>query len=100
MNEAIVVDNEVNEQPALNRINVYPNPAFDKLTIHWNDEPSSRTDVQIIDSNGLVVSEIQSFPPEKELNYKTLDISRLKGGIYYLKSSNGNSYKTVRFIKK
>jgi len=100
MNDVIAVDSEADEKPELNRINVYPNPASDKLTIRWNDELSSESKFQIVDNNGLVVFEIQWFSSLEGKNYKTLDISGLKRGVYFLKSSDGNSYKTVRFIKK
>jgi hypothetical protein len=100
MNDVIAVDSEADEKPELNRINVYPNPASDKLTIRWNDGLSSDSKFQIVDNNGLVVSEIQWFFSLEGQNYKTLDISGLKRGVYYLKSSDGNSYNTVRFIKK
>ena len=46
---------------------------------------------QILDSNGLVISEIESLHTGEEINVSSLDISGLRKGLYFLKSTNGSS---------
>ena len=100
LNDAINGRSKVDENSTNNRINVYPNPATDKLTIQWSDGIYKEESFRILESSGLSVSEGQSIVQGEKQNSATLDISGLKKGLYFLKYSSGNSFKIVRFIKK
>ncbi len=100
LNDAISSKNTINDINVFNGINVYPNPASDRLTIQLSDGIYKEERFQIIDSNGLTISENIFIAKGEKQNSTTLDISELKKGLYFLKYSSGNSNKTIRFIKK
>jgi hypothetical protein len=83
----------------LSSISVYPNPAFDKLTV-LQKKLTKNSKFQILDNNGSPINELEPLLVENGENLITLDISQLKKGIYFLKAFEGNSFSTVRFIKK
>jgi hypothetical protein len=99
-NDAISTENEISNTTDAKIISVFPNPASEILTVSWSGALPNDSKYQILDSNGLVISEIQSPHSGEEINVSSIDISGLRKGIYFLKSTNGNSFKTVRFIKK
>jgi poly(3-hydroxybutyrate) depolymerase len=70
------------------KLEVYPNPASDKLYLKCEEENLS---VQISDLNGKVVLKIQSY------NNSAIDISRLKEGIYFIKVNNNKYFSNSIF---
>ncbi len=76
-----------------NNVNVYPNPASDKLNI----EVSSDSKVQMLDLNGKKVV------AEKNVNANqkgSIDVSGLAKGVYMMKVYNANSVTTKKVVIK
>ncbi len=77
----------------VNNINVYPNPAHNKLTI--NNEQLLINNAEILDITGKTV---------KQFNVNTkqysVDISDLQNGVYFLKLQATDFSKTLKVVKK
>ena len=76
-------------------ISVYPNPAQNKLNI-TNTSGVSIEKTQIIDMVGRIVTTIE---PSNAVN-RTIDISNLTTGIYFLRLESVDASSVVKFIKK
>ncbi|MDV7185856.1 T9SS type A sorting domain-containing protein [Lutibacter sp. TH_r2] len=73
------------ENVALNHIKVYPNPTSDFIHI------SDLTDIETISIHNVLGKEVKSFKAQK-----TIDISNLSTGIYYLQTNNGLKRKIIK----
>jgi hypothetical protein len=76
------------------RINVYPNPATDKITIGV-DGAYVNTKAEIVDVHGRLIRTITLTQEETEVN-----ISQLASGTYMLKLMSGEKATTVELIKR
>lgn len=76
-------------------INVYPNPAHNELTVLSNSGVYIET-TQIIDMAGRIVTTIA---PSDTIN-RTIEISSLKPGVYFLRIESPNVNSMIKFIKK
>ncbi len=77
-------------------INIYPNPASDKLIIELQKE-------KVPESSNLYIYNVQGqlIMQQPILKSKTeIDISGLAGGVYVIKLSNPKDYKVRKFLKK
>jgi len=68
---------------------VYPNPTNGQVTIKTDNKLVS---IQLLDINGKQVNKI-------DLNSKTLDLSELKSGVYFLQLTTDKTVKTVKILK-
>ncbi|HBF19132.1 MAG TPA: hypothetical protein DDW81_03485 [Cryomorphaceae bacterium] len=75
-------------------LQVYPNPAGEKLFIHSSGEPVSS--VRVFDLGGRLMME--SGNPAK-MNEMELDLKSLGCGVYILQTVKGTEVRTIRFIK-
>ena len=79
----------VEENTALGSLEIWPNPATDKLSIRFNAKQAGSYEVKIFSVNGELV--YQELMNDFSGNYQNnLDISKLPAGIYMLKV-NGNN---------
>lgn len=85
------LDTESVSENSLNNIALYPNPAFNTLTI--TSENDLTNEVQIINSVGQVVREF-SFSGNT-----TVDVNDLFSGVYFVKVL-GDDINIIKFIKK
>ncbi len=76
-----------------NKLNVYPNPANDNLTIEGIDVLEK---VEIFNSLGIL--KVQSINSQG-LRIISLDVSGLSSGSYIVKTTDGNTISTSSFIK-
>jgi len=77
-----------------NAIAIYPNPTKDYINIDINSNNVNLIKVSIIDNQGKEVI-------KKVNNLKTIDISKLASGIYFIKlKSNSNTSITRKIIKQ
>ena len=83
-------DKKIDEQ----LISIYPNPATDQLTVI--SKQLSMNEVQITDIQGRIVYQYN----ESFTGTKTIDISGLQSGVYFVKFVNGNNCVTKKFVKK
>ena len=71
------------DNPAENRIRIYPNPAEGWITLEWNGNKPTKLDVEIIGMNGRTVFR-NSYPSIIEL-HKRIELQHLVSGIYMLR---------------
>ena len=85
------VPNYLNE----NDLDVYPNPAADRLTVSLRTDQFQVTQMAVYDLNGrLVLSQPVSD------NQLTLNVGQLSSGSYFLRLSDGKFSVTTKFVKK
>ena len=75
---------------------VYPNPASEYVNVVF--DYTGDTEIQIIDMTGRTVHSIVHHAGG--FTNLSLDIARLKPGLFFLKVNNGNETGVVRFIKE
>jgi hypothetical protein len=77
-------------QNNLNGLEIYPNPANDKLTI----ETTQKSEIEILNIQGQLIKSITS-------NGKTtIDISELAPGMYFVKVKTENGIAVKKFVKE
>ncbi len=81
----------VNQQPKINKIKVYPNPGTDLIKIRLNQQPQESRILQINNVYGVLTDAIM-IENEEHL----LDISSYPSGIYFIR----DNYTTLKFIKR
>jgi len=71
------------ENPAKNRIRIYPNPAEERITLEWYGISPTNLDVEIIGMKGMTVYR-NSYHSIVKLQ-ESIDLQHLSDGIYMLK---------------
>jgi hypothetical protein len=76
-------------------LKVYPSPATDVLNVSVLGEVTGKGSLKIVDVNGVVVlqQKISNSPQQ-------VDISRLARGVYMIKTDNGESVLSSKFVKQ
>jgi hypothetical protein len=75
-------------------VQIYPNPAFELITIDGLNAPCR---IEIVNINGSTVRMLENHEAKKRI----LSIKELQAGIYFIKISHENSYSAYcKFIKK
>jgi hypothetical protein len=77
------------------KIDLYPNPATNNVTIRFSEIPEDGTKITIYDMTGR---EMQSRIVQSTL--ETFDIQDLKSGMYLVKTDFTKSYQTQKLIKR
>jgi hypothetical protein len=78
-------------------IDVFPNPAFNSLTIHWIKSNGSASELSIFDEFGKAVHNSVCTLKEAE-NETEIDVSNIESGLYYLKIEQENNTITKRIF--
>ena len=73
-------------EPYVNKFTIYPNPTSKAITVEGNDQV-----------NSIVIFDINAKTLLKEENTKSVDVSELSAGTYFVRINNKE---TFRFIKK
>lgn len=76
-------------------ISIYPNPTKSKIFIQSN-APLDCLDIQLTNSNGLLLEHISSMPGNKYV----IDLSAHSSGIYYLRFIGTNESRVWKIIKQ
>jgi len=84
---------EINHLP----INIYPNPATNELTIEFDEGELFETDITLFNILGEVVF---SSPNEKIGQKKTIDISSLPAGIYFVELNIDGARAVEKVVKE
>ena len=74
-------------------VNIFPNPAYNKVNIIWSLNPTEYVYYTIYDSSGKLVENI-----ENNKNILSIDVIGLSKGIYFLKISNNNKFYSTKLI--
>ena len=84
-----------NVKGATARIQVYPNPVKDKLTVRTNSQDLLNSSIELINMQGMVVKKLVV-----KLQQTTVDVSSLPAGVYTLRYLNSNGQQTIRINKQ
>jgi len=76
----------------LSKLSVFPNPTNNTLNFNMGDA-ASINDISIIDVTGKV------FKAKFDLNAKTIDVSDLQAGVYFVRFASEGQSLTKKFIK-
>jgi hypothetical protein len=76
-------------------IKIYPNPAKDKLQVDYEGSKGF-LQLSIVDLKGSTIRE--ELISSGEAVNKTMDISRLKSGLYLIKIQNGEKFRTAKLV--
>ncbi len=81
----------VEDSYRLSEISIYPNPASNILNILGNTASIDKIDVFSI--TGQQIKSLAS-------NFERIDVEAIESGVYFLKISNNNQQKIIKFIKE
>lgn len=73
-------------------LSVFPNPVQSILNFTF-DELTEISDISIIDVAGKVIT------PNYDLNSKTIDVSNLQAGVYFVRFASAGQFSTKKFVK-
>ena len=83
---------------AAERVMVYPNPATTTLTVSTTDKGNTLQKLIVFDHTGREVIALAKNGADDAL--QTIDISKLKSGLYVLSAESANSSYRAKFIKR
>ena len=78
-----------------NTINIYPNPAHDRLYIECTGQQNGDAVISIYNTLGQLIN----VAVTTNGHTSTADIGQLPAGVYYVQYRNGNEQKNAKFIK-
>jgi len=84
----------------INSLSVFPNPTEGHLNLSFELLKEATVSIKIFDLTGKVVQESQNTGISLGLNNTSIDVSRLRSGIYWLSLQTENSKQTIRIIKE
>ncbi|MDD5570420.1 MAG: S41 family peptidase [Bacteroidales bacterium] len=84
----------VSEKSQKSDFNIYPNPSNDKITIEL-PQTSKQSTITINNVNGQEI-----FKQQTTNNKLFMDVSKLPGGIYFVKVVNENGVSVGKFVKE
>jgi alkaline phosphatase D len=95
-NSANIVENN-----SINLLGIYPNPATDKINVHFQSIEEGLHHIEIRDLNGKVVLSNDKFTNGSSSSIAILDLALLQSGTYliYIESTSGK-LEIARFIKE
>ncbi len=82
----------------LSNMVIYPNPATSEVNIEVNVNETSLMNIEILDITGKVVSGSRNNNIYSGSNTLKINVSNLKSGVYFIKSTVGNDIKTSRLV--
>lgn len=88
--KVIIISTAASTENLFDLVNVYPNPVIDQLNINIPQDAILGI-IQIIDVNGKIVLETKQ--------QQSIDLNRLKSGIYTINIQCNNKFITRKFIK-
>lgn len=75
---------DLNSNPTNDTFVIYPNPGINQITIQ--SSPEELAQITIYDGSGKAIIDLQ--PTGSEANKRTIDVSDLAAGIYFVKTQN------------
>ncbi len=82
----------------LNKVNVFPNPANDNVTVSFNLVNANLVTIELIDLTGKTIRITDSMKLNSGLNEITLNVADVKQGVYFVKLSTEEVIKTTRLV--
>jgi hypothetical protein len=93
------VINGVNTINSITQVNLYPNPASDKVMVDFASKENFSASVKMIDLSGKTIKTFGTAEIKSGINNLSLNIEGLNTGIYMLVVEAGNGRICQRFIK-
>ena len=90
------IGKDVQSSTAMN-LNVYPNPAHDRITVEFNATASGNYSLNIMDMTGRLISTTANTSSEG-LNSQVIDVSNLAKGMYLLELRVNDSSEKLRIV--
>ena len=87
----------VSEVAELSEMELWPNPAADRLQITWPGEVNGPTEITVIDMGGRIVLNER---PAVNGNRSEIAVETLRPGLYMIQVTNNGSVRTARFVKE
>ncbi|MBE0637343.1 MAG: T9SS type A sorting domain-containing protein [Bacteroidales bacterium] len=78
---------------AVPKFRLYPNPAHDKVSVHYHASDNCQLSIQTIHGVEVYLTELNS-------PFTDIDVSSLSPGLYLVKLNNGADYQVMRLIIK
>lgn len=88
----------IEENGATTSLNVFPNPTNQFIKITATQLNDGEWKMNVSDISGKTVMNETLYPSSGTLN-KTLDVSELKPGVYFINLQNNGTIHTVKFVK-
>jgi PKD repeat protein len=82
----------------LNKLNVFPNPANDNVTVSFNLVNANLVKIELIDLTGKTIRVTDSMKLNSGLNEISLNVADVKQGVYFVKLSTEEVTKTTRLV--
>ncbi|MBA3284082.1 MAG: T9SS type A sorting domain-containing protein [Nitrosopumilus sp.] len=98
LNTCFIINN-ISEIDQNNSLQIYSNPSADIITVKFNFQVQSIANIEFFNSQGQIVKKISGEKFNQGENIKTLLISDLPPGIYFLKLYVNERLITKKFIK-
>ena len=76
---------------------IFPNPASESITIQFSESTQSESYIDIFDALGNRIESTSHNMANG--NIKTMNVSHYRGGAYFVRVSNGRSFKMKRFVR-
>lgn len=88
----------INDLPAvLNRVDIFPNPSSERLTIQYELKNNIKMDVELLDMLGKTILTEDLGYQNTGLHQQNIDVSDLSAGFYLLKLQAGNEFFISKF---
>lgn len=90
----------IEELNSINLLGIYPNPAVDKINIHYQSLEGGIHKVELLDLNGTVVISYDKATNENNSSIALMDVSHLNAGIYFVRITSSTGKETsAKFVK-
>jgi len=80
------------------KINVYPNPAKNEITLNWSTKNNFSGIIKVLDIKGNVLT-TKSIELKEGENSESIRLDNLPTGTYFIEAQRGQLKKTVKFMK-
>ena len=85
----------IEEKNGLTNVQIYPNPATNRLTLQFSTEKMQKFEAELLDMDGKVTMTVPLFA-QKGRNRKVLDLSKHSPGIYLLRITGDDEVVTKK----
>jgi Secretion system C-terminal sorting domain/Ig-like domain CHU_C associated len=96
---ALIANQSVHTDNDKLHIHMYPNPAYDKITVQLENVTEGVTQIEVLDLTGKVVKRMSQNVLEG-FNELTLDIQNLSNGLYLVKVKDSSNQEAVLKVSK
>jgi hypothetical protein len=90
----------IDELNSIEILGLYPNPAVDKMNLHYQSNEDGMHRVELLDFNGKVILQKDKMTNENNSTIALMDVSLLNSGVYFVRiTSSTGKVVTAKFMK-